>query len=94
MVEVYNSTMMTGGDSLTEDLNIYYEVCFAPTYQNLGNFLGEVVELTPPSVRRYCVDDHSNRSRTPHDPRCRVSAYFSLLQNSWLPHISYLHNII
>lgn len=26
MVEEYNSTLMTGGDSLTEDLNIYYEV--------------------------------------------------------------------
>lgn len=26
MVAEYNSTLMTGGDSLTEDLNIYYEV--------------------------------------------------------------------
>jgi len=24
-VSEYNSTLMTGGDSLTEDLNIYYE---------------------------------------------------------------------
>jgi len=29
MVEEYNSTLMTGGDSLTEDLNVYYEVCLA-----------------------------------------------------------------
>ena len=33
MVQEYNSTLATGGDSLTEDLNVYYEVCPAlPTY--------------------------------------------------------------
>lgn len=26
MVEAYNGTGMTGGDSLAEDLNVYYEV--------------------------------------------------------------------
>jgi hypothetical protein len=29
-VEPYNQTIATGGDSLTEDLNVYYEVSRAP----------------------------------------------------------------
>jgi hypothetical protein len=30
MVSAYNGTGMTGGDSLTEDLNIWYDVSWKP----------------------------------------------------------------
>ena len=34
----YNGTGMAGGDPLTEDLNIWYEACCAPSSRSLGAY--------------------------------------------------------
>lgn len=63
----HNETIPTGGNSLTQNLNVHYEVCISRLYCTL------LLKLTRgPSVRRYRLDACLDRPRLTHDSWCRV----------------------
>ena len=69
----YNGTIPTGGDSLTQNLNVFYEVRLPnpPLYP-----MGKVTMLTlVTAVWRHCLDDHSNGTCASDDSGCRVCIY-------------------
>lgn len=67
----YNGTIATGGNSLTQNLNVFYEVCLSePQFCRL---MLKVIMLTlVTAVWRHCLDDDGNSTGTSHDSGCRV----------------------
>lgn len=61
----YDGTEPTGGDSLTTNLNQYYEVSITTIHFPLS-----FTNCLP--VRRHSLDTHLHRSRPPHGPRSRL----------------------
>lgn len=66
----YNGTGATGGDSLTQDLNIWYEVGFFP----LRRLVSRKALMCDHADWRHRVDDHGNSTCVAHDSGRRVSA--------------------
>jgi hypothetical protein len=67
---LYNGTNAAGGDSLTEDLNIFYNV----SWTELADFSYHSILTKICSGWRYRMDDHIDRFGLAHDSRCRVCA--------------------
>lgn len=64
----YNESVPTGGDSLTQDLNVHYEVsCNAPPHWRTKS-IANGMNL----VGRYRLDDRSHCARVAHDSWCWV----------------------
>src|ERR1035437_2038821 len=76
-VTPYNSSLVpdTGGDSYTQDVNVYYDVSLTGS-SRVG--FGHTRRTDNGIGGRHCVDDHSHRTCLAHDSRCWVRP-FSLL---------------
>ena len=63
----YNETIMTGGDSLAQNLNVYYEVGSHP-------FLASIQTNIALSVWRHSMDYYFHSACASHDSRRWVSS--------------------
>lgn len=73
-VASYNGSGPTGGDSLTEDLNIWYEVSHSIP-QTCEQEMQSCADKLVCKDWRLRMDDHSDCACPAHDSGCRVSSH-------------------
>lgn len=78
----YNGTTDTGGNSLTNDLNVFYEVNIQKPEPNVDE------PLTILQERRYSMAHHSYSIGPSHDPRCWLLLFWA--RSSKVSTLSYL----
>jgi hypothetical protein len=70
-IVTYNGTNAAGGDSLTEDLNLFYTV----SWTACADLILAIVLTKIHLVWRYRMDDHGDCFGLAHDSRCRVCTF-------------------